>query len=173
MCQEVYAQHLSLLVLPLPLIRRRQIVKRLRDVWIVRPEFLLVDVERPFVVLFNLLVLALVLTQQRKVVQLLRYIRVLVPKYLEITDERQMGTYCECGATTQRCTHLAGCRVMKRLGVWTAIGFKVMQYTDTLACWHTFSRITSARRHIGSASLNFPRFPYSTARLFSVAATAG
>jgi len=35
----------------------------------------------------------------------------------------------------------------------------------------TFSRMTSARLHSGSASLYLPRFPYRTARLFSVAAT--
>lgn len=35
----------------------------------------------------------------------------------------------------------------------------------------TFSRISSARWHNGSASLYLPRLPYSTARLLSVAAT--
>lgn len=35
----------------------------------------------------------------------------------------------------------------------------------------TFSRISRARLHSGSASLYLPLLPYSTARLFSVAAT--
>ena len=41
---------------------------------------------------------------------------------------------------------------------------------------HTFKTtdlISSARLHKGSASLYFPLLPYSTARLFRVAATAG
>lgn len=37
----------------------------------------------------------------------------------------------------------------------------------------TFSRISSARLHSGSASLYLPRLPYSTARLLRVAATCG
>lgn len=37
----------------------------------------------------------------------------------------------------------------------------------------TFSRISRARWHRGSASRYRPRFPYRTARLFSVAATCG
>lgn len=37
----------------------------------------------------------------------------------------------------------------------------------------TFSRISSARLHSGSASLYLPRLPYRTARLFNVAATWG
>lgn len=35
----------------------------------------------------------------------------------------------------------------------------------------TFSLISSARLHSGSASLYLPRLPYRTARLFNVAAT--
>jgi len=35
----------------------------------------------------------------------------------------------------------------------------------------TFSRISRARLHNGSASLYFPLFPYKTAKLFKVAAT--
>lgn len=37
----------------------------------------------------------------------------------------------------------------------------------------TFSRISRARLHSGSASLYLPRLPYRTARLFNVAATWG
>ena len=35
----------------------------------------------------------------------------------------------------------------------------------------TFSRISKALLHNGSASLYFPRLPYKTAKLFNVAAT--
>ena len=46
-------------------------------------------------------------------------------------------------------------------------------YTHMLynVCMFTFSLISSARLHRGSASLYLPRFPYRTARLFNVAAT--
>lgn len=37
----------------------------------------------------------------------------------------------------------------------------------------TFSRISKALLQSGSASLYLPRFPYNTAKLLSVAATAG
>jgi len=36
---------------------------------------------------------------------------------------------------------------------------------------NTFSLMVNARLHRGSASLYLPRFPYRTAKLFSVAAT--
>lgn len=53
-----------------------QVVFGLGHVGVVGAQFVLVDLERPAVIILHFLVLALILTQQGQIIELLRHVRV-------------------------------------------------------------------------------------------------
>ncbi len=129
-----------------------QVVFGLGNIRVVRSQFFLVDIQSPAVIKLHLLILPLILTEQSQIIQLLGHVWVIPPQHL--SNERERDNY---NMTSQK--------------TWV-FKYNLNQLTNRPGfCVSTFSLISKALLHSGSASLYFPLFPYRTARLLRVAAT--